>query len=126
MKVNNIKEAWKVADEIFPTDYNKDEQASERAGYSIYRSPINYYDYICELGDRLEVNLANGKTINIWIEKDFTDDEKKELCGYIDTFLYKLEDNFGYLHSEEMSRYGLDRIMKELNEVYDQLNGERI
>lgn len=68
MTVKNINEAWQMVNEIFSTDYEKDEAASNTAGYNIYRSRLNHYDYICELGDRLEVNLANGKTVNIWIE----------------------------------------------------------
>ena len=60
----------------FPTDYEKDEAASNTAGYNIYRSRLNHYDYICELGDRLEVNLASGKTVNIWIES--SEDEEGE------------------------------------------------
>ena len=70
MKVKNINEAWNEANKIIPNDYLKDEEASARAGYPIYRSTINHYDYICDLGDRLEVNLANGQTVNIWIEED--------------------------------------------------------
>ncbi len=68
--VSTIAAAWKIADEIFPTDYNEDVRSSERSGYKVYRSPLNYYDYICDLGDRLEVNLANGETINIWIKAE--------------------------------------------------------
>ena len=68
MTVKNINEAWQMVNEIFPTDYEKDENASNTAGYNIYRSRLNHYDYICDLGDRLEVNLASGKTVNIWIE----------------------------------------------------------
>lgn len=68
MKAKNILEAWEMVNEFFPTDYEKDEAASNTAGYNIYRSRLNHYDYICDLGDRLEVNLANGKTVNVWIE----------------------------------------------------------
>lgn len=79
IKVNSIQEAWQVADEIFPTDYIKDEASSTNAGYPIYRSTAtsveNYwYNYICDLGNRLEINLCapdwSGKTINIWIAKE--------------------------------------------------------
>lgn len=72
MKVNSTREAWKAAAEIFPTPYHKDEQSSERAGYSVYRSDYfnRYYCYICDLGDRLEINLDDGKTINIWISPE--------------------------------------------------------
>lgn len=68
--VNSISAAWAKVNEIFPSDYNKDEASSERAGYNVYRSPLNHYDYICDLGDRLEVNLANGETVNIWIKEE--------------------------------------------------------
>lgn len=67
MKANNIKKAWELAENIIPTDYNKNETLSERAGYPIYEG-ING-DYICDLGSRLEVNLITGETINIWIEE---------------------------------------------------------
>jgi len=73
MKANSIQEAWNMANEIFPTDYEKDEESSQRAGYPIYRSTAEgrHYDYICDLNDRLEVNLADGnRSINIWIESD--------------------------------------------------------
>ena len=29
---------------------------------------MEYYNYICDLGARLEVNLVDGRTINIWID----------------------------------------------------------
>ena len=72
MKVKNMNEAWSKANEIFPTDYQQDTKSSERAGYPVYRSTAegHYYDYICDLGDRLEINLSTGKTINIWVEAD--------------------------------------------------------
>lgn len=38
----------------------------------------NRYDYIYDLGDRLEVNLANGETVNIWIEQPDTIEEYAE------------------------------------------------
>lgn len=66
MTVCSMKEAWEAADKMFPTDYQISETASQNAGYPIYRSPINFYDAICDLGDRLEVNVA-GKSVNIWV-----------------------------------------------------------
>ena len=69
--VASREEAWQKANEIFPTDYKKDETASERAGYPIYRSTATdagIKDWISDLGARLELNLKNGaKTLNIWI-----------------------------------------------------------
>ena len=72
MKVTTRAKAWEEVDSIFPTDYNLDVVSSKNAGYNVYRSPLNYYDYICDLGDRLEVNFSNGDTINIWIQEDHT------------------------------------------------------
>lgn len=70
MKVTSREEAWKKVNKIFPTDYEKDEASSKRAGYDIYRHPtLNYYCRICDLGDRLEVLTGEyGDTVtNIWI-----------------------------------------------------------
>lgn len=73
MTVKNITEAWEEANKLFPTDYEKDYSASERAGYDIYRHPtLNYYCRICDLGNRLEVLTGeNGENVtNIWIVSD--------------------------------------------------------
>lgn len=76
MKVTSIKEAWDEANRIFPTDYMKDEQSSNRAGYPIYRSTAEDVNaWISDLNCRLEVNIQNPKTkeiesINIWIEEE--------------------------------------------------------
>ena len=73
MKVTSKQEAWNKVNEIFPTDYEQDLGSSDRAGYPIYRSTAegHYYDYICDLGNRLEVNLDSSHlaTVNIWIEE---------------------------------------------------------
>ena len=68
--VSTVKAAWQIVDDIFPTDYSEDTQSSERAGYKVYRSNIEHYNYICDLGNRIEVNFANGETVNIWIEEE--------------------------------------------------------
>lgn len=73
MKARTIEEAWNLVNAIFPTDYQKDEESSERAGYPIHRSTAegHFNDYICDLNNRLEVNLAEGnQSINIWIEAE--------------------------------------------------------
>jgi hypothetical protein len=68
MTVNSVERAWEEANKIMPNDYEQDMESSNRAGYPIYRSNVEYYDYICDLGDRLEVNLKDGsKSVNIWI-----------------------------------------------------------
>ena len=69
MKVTSIKDAWAEANKIFPTDYEHDAGRSERAGYPIYYSTASDVNaWISDLGNRLEVNLPDGKSVNIWIQ----------------------------------------------------------
>lgn len=70
MKVTtSIKDAWAEANKIFPTDYEHDVSRSERAGYPIYYSTANGVNaWISDLGNRLEVNLPDGKSVDIWIQ----------------------------------------------------------
>ena len=78
MTVKTSFEAWEAVTALFPTEYKKDEEASARAGYPIYRSTVNHYDYFCMLGDRIEVNFSNGKTVNVWIKSE-PKPEKREV-----------------------------------------------
>ena len=78
MTVKTSFEAWEAVTALFPTEYKKDEEASKRAGYPIYRSTVNHYDYFCMLGDRIEVNFSNGKTVNVWIKSE-PKPEKREV-----------------------------------------------
>lgn len=89
--VKNVKEAWEKADEIFPTDYIQDPLRTERAGYPIYittdenRGGLSFC-WISDLNDRLELNLPDNKTVNVWIEPDFTYTDYKVLSrayGYL-------------------------------------------
>lgn len=68
-------DAWKRVHEMFPgTQWYLDHESSERAGYKTYRDTEEFYNYVCELGDRLEVNLKEGnRTINLWIESDLAE-----------------------------------------------------
>lgn len=56
--------------------YEYDRESSKRAGYRIYRSVDNYYDYACDLGNRVELNTRDGNTTNIWIEDESSKIEK--------------------------------------------------
>ena len=68
IEATSKQQAWEIVNQIFPTDYTEDRQSSERAGYPVFRSNIEHYDYICDLGNRLEINLkAGNRTINVWI-----------------------------------------------------------
>ena len=69
MTVRTVKEAWEKANEIFPTDYEKSNERSGRAGYDIYESTLEGCNsWISDLENRLEVNLENGESVNIWID----------------------------------------------------------
>ena len=69
MTVTSIKDAWTEAGKIFPTDYEYSTERSERAGYPIYYSTANDVNaWISDLGNRLEVNLPDGKSVDIWIQ----------------------------------------------------------
>ena len=71
MTVKTIAEAWSKADELFPTDYELDGQRTAGAGYPIYYSTADGVNaYICDLGDRLEVNLPDGSSVNIWVKPE--------------------------------------------------------
>lgn len=64
------EEAWIEADSVFPCDYMHDSARSARAGYDTYFSTSpDVYAWISDLGDRLEVNLPDGSTVNIWIDE---------------------------------------------------------
>lgn len=98
MKVNSVKEAWQTADEIFPTDYMKDDVKSARAGYDIYTSTADGVNaWISDLGDRLEVNLADGKTVNIWIETmpQFSEYQLADALQVISEAIYQIDDLIG-------------------------------
>ena len=69
MTVTSIRDAWAEVQKIFPTRYEHDASRSERAGYPIYYSTASGVNaWISDLGNRLEVNLPDGKSVNIWIQ----------------------------------------------------------
>ena len=66
---STVGEAWEIVNSIFPGDYAEDAASTARAGYPVYRGTAERRAYVCDLGDRLEVNLPNGRSINVWIRK---------------------------------------------------------
>ena len=69
MTVTSIKDAWTEAGKIFPTDYEYSTERSERVGYPVYYSTAAGVNaWISDLGNRLEVNLPDGKSVDIWIQ----------------------------------------------------------
>lgn len=71
--VNSVKEAWIIADQIFPTDYIYNSEYSKNAGYPIYTSTMPGCNaWISDLNTSLEVNLPNGQTVRIRIDEPET------------------------------------------------------
>lgn len=116
MRVINKLEAWKLADEIFPTDYEHDEARSERAGYPIYYSTAEGVNaYICDLGDRLEVNLPSGASINIWVEH-IAEKDIGDALRVIDDALYRIDDNISLKVREVL---GIEEVRAALYKVFE-------
>ena len=86
----NEFQAWEWIKEMFPdTEWKFDKESSERAGYKTYRDTNEFYNYICMLNDKVEVNLKEGnQTINLWIEKEEPDVKGSEPATW-----YKLTDS---------------------------------
>lgn len=78
MIVSNIEQAWMEAEKFIPV-YMKDYEASKNAGYDIFVNLEKKHEYICDLGCRLELNLANGKSTCIWIEQPSNIEEYAKL-----------------------------------------------
>lgn len=69
MKVKSIKYAWIEANKIFLTDNKYDTYRSKWAGYSIYYSTAGGVNaWSGSLKICLEVNLPDGKNINIGLQ----------------------------------------------------------
>lgn len=87
MKAPTREKAWEMANSLFPTDYEHNSKYSENAGYPIYSSTADGVNaWISDLNCRLEVNLPDGKTVNIHIaetleEKLTRDGFKKNILG---------------------------------------------
>lgn len=124
------QEAWDIVNRIFPTDYEQDEASSQRAGYPVYRSTADgrYYDYICDLNDRLEINLADGnRAINVWIvpepDQEETDGASAESRRNVVKRLQKLTAWFAeeMLNEEEKGRKNREEFEKAKAENPDRV-----
>lgn len=70
MQVKTVKDAWNLANRLFTTDYELNEQATKNAGYKIYSSTKKEVNaWISDLNNRLELNYSNGSSESIWIEE---------------------------------------------------------
>lgn len=62
----DMNEAWEIVHHLGGY-FKLDRESTQRAGYSVFRHEELYYQYVCDLGNRLELNMENGDTINVWI-----------------------------------------------------------
>ena len=118
MKATSIKEAWNKVDAIFPTDYAKDERSSANAGYDVYRSTAAGVNaWISDLGDRLEVNLESGATVNVWIEEEatFTEGQLADTLSVINEAIYNIDD---HISSKLQKVTGIDEARNQLYGAY--------
>ena len=67
IKVSSRLEALGIA-RAYLGDTKKDESASNKAGYPICKNISG--EWVSDLGNRLELNFADGHTQNIWIEDE--------------------------------------------------------
>ena len=124
IEVNSKAEAWAIIDEIFPTDYIKDEARSSSAGYPVYSSTAegHYYDYICDLNDRYEVNLSNGKTVNVWFSEIYM--KAKELAHENMSLRQEVEDLQSDLEVEKFLNGIYEEKLKNLSKENDEMKAQ--
>lgn len=116
--VKSKEEAWKKVNEIFPTDYMHDSDCSHRAGYDIYWSTLPGCNaWISDLNDRLEVNLPDGSSVNIWIEEEpeFTEYALEDALKVIDEAIYQIDD---LVNHKLQKVIGMDEARKQLYSGY--------
>ena len=89
--VKNKAEAWDLFSRLFPKwTIGLDAESSERAGYDTYRDENEFYNYVCDLGDHLEINIKEGnQTERIYFEAEPAD--------VIDTGLYFNDEQLDYI-----------------------------
>lgn len=121
MKANSREQAWREADKLIPTDYIKDEKKSDAAGYDIYYSTCEGVNaWISDLGNRLEINLATGETVNIWIEEEpqFKEYQISDALEVIDNAIYEIDDK---VDSELADVTGIREARNKLYEAYREI-----
>lgn len=112
------KEAWSKASELMPTDFYHDSRKSNNAGYPIYFSTSdNVNAWISDLGNRLEVNLPDGSSINVWIdEPEYKEYQLDDMLNVVSDMIYELEDK---ILPELASAAGFGNVRKDLYKAYE-------
>lgn len=112
--VNGREEAWERVNELFPSDYERDSRSSDRAGYPVYRSTMDteiaHYNYICDLGTTLEVNLTDENWKSTTIRVHITEPEPTPKRKWMPE--YTLRNAARDLAAEIVIRDGNDEIRR--------------
>ena len=92
--VRSKEEAWRKADELFPTDYMKDDVSSKNAGYDIYMSTLEGMNaWISDLNSSLELNLDDGSTVRIVVlEPEFPEYQIIDALEAISEAIYQIDN----------------------------------
>lgn len=121
MTVSSREIAWEKANIIFPTDYAKDERRSERAGYDIYYTTAQGVNaWISDLGSRLEVNLENGETVDIFIEDEpqFKEYQIEDALSLINDTIYEIDDKINHKLADVV---GITEAREKLIGAYEEI-----
>ncbi|MCI8276288.1 MAG: hypothetical protein HFI66_11920 [Lachnospiraceae bacterium] len=115
MKVKTEIDAWKLANRLFPGDYELDPESKNSAGYPIFRSiEPGSNASICDLYDRLELNYDDGRSENIWIE------DRREKGAAVTVGMYRDRTVFGKVKVREVMELDCERayglVVKELDD----------
>lgn len=78
--------AWEKAKEIANTGFTLNKWKTERAGYKVYDAADESGTTVSDLNTRLELNLADGRTFNIWIVEDNKELLEREITEAIDFY----------------------------------------
>lgn len=114
--VENYEQAWVKAAEILGCSFYYDKVASEDAGYPVHKGDSEVNCWISDLGNRLEVNMSNGSTINIWIEEEklYTAAEVRQIITNAKRELEAIEKIIDAVKQMDISDAG-DAVLAEMS-----------
>lgn len=121
MVVSTRAQAWAEADRIIHSDYEFDTARSARAGYDIYFSTLEgNYEWISDLGDRLEVNTNDGESVNIWIKPvpKYPEYAIEDALRVINDAIYEIDDK---VNSDLAEETGIKEARNKLYGAYDEI-----
>lgn len=121
--VSSKKEAWELVSKLYGFDvYTQDFEASERAGYKVYRA-TNFNYYVCDLETRLEVNTDKG-SFNIYFENKLANDSKSHKSDECEVIFTKKEaDYIPYImNAYKANRIKNNTLSDELRQILDDVS----